>query len=103
MPARNTALKPDANGRYHPYSGWKLGEDGQRRQRRFNLGTDRKEAERRMARLRELWAENEKVAGELGDIRRLRLLAIIEDRPSDRFEQGPHAFLGRRRTGGAGA
>lgn len=64
MPARNTALKPDANGRYRPYLGWKLGEDGQRRQHRFNLGSDRKEAERRMARLRELWAENETAAGE---------------------------------------
>jgi len=64
MPARNTDLKADAQGRYRPYLGWKLGDDGVRRQHRFNLGTDRKEAERRMARLRELWAENEEVAGE---------------------------------------
>lgn len=64
MPARNTDLKPDAQGRYRPYLGWKVGEDGIRRQHRFNLGTDRKEAERRMARLRELWADNEKAAGE---------------------------------------
>ena len=64
MSARNTALKPDANGRYRPYLGWKTGDDGIRRQHRFNLGSDRKEAERRMARLRELWAENETVAGE---------------------------------------
>ena len=64
MPARNTELKPDQKGRYRPYLGWKVGEDGERRQHRFNLGADRKEAERRMARLRELWAENEKAAGE---------------------------------------
>lgn len=64
MPARKTDLKPDAQGRYRPYLGWKLGEDGVRRQHRFNLGSDRKEAERRMARLRELWAESEKAAGE---------------------------------------
>lgn len=64
MPARKTDLKPDAQGRYRPYLGWKIGEDGIRRQHRFNLGTDRKEAERRIARLRELWAENEKAAGE---------------------------------------
>ena len=64
MPARNTELKPDQKGRYRPYLGWKVGEDGERRQHRFNLGADRKEAERRMARLRELWAENKKAAGE---------------------------------------
>ena len=64
MSARKTDLKPDALGRYRPYLGWKVGDDGVRRQHRFSLGTDRKEAERRMARLRELWAENETVAGE---------------------------------------
>jgi hypothetical protein len=60
MPSRNTDLRPDRNGRYRPYVGWKVGDDGVRRQHRFNLGTDRKEAGRRLARLRELWAEVEK-------------------------------------------
>jgi len=45
MPARKTDLRPDAKGRYRPYLGWKAGDDGVRRQHRFNLGTDRKEAE----------------------------------------------------------
>lgn len=62
MPSRKTDLRPDAKGRYRPYLGWKLGEDGIRRQHRFNLGTDRKEADARMGRLRELWAEVERVA-----------------------------------------
>lgn len=64
MAVRKTELKPDSKGRYRPYLGWKVGDDGVRRQHRFNLGADRREAERRMARLRELWEENEKVAGE---------------------------------------
>jgi hypothetical protein len=63
MTLRKTQLKPDAKGRYRPYLGWKVGDDGKRRQHRFNLGTDRKEADRRTARLRELWVENEKAAG----------------------------------------
>ena len=62
MPSRKTDLRPDAKGRYRPYLGWKVGEDGVRRQHRFSLGTDRKEAEARMSRLRELWAELERLA-----------------------------------------
>jgi hypothetical protein len=62
VPARKTTLQPDAKGRYRPYLGWKVSGDGIRRQHRFNLGTDRREAEARMSRLRELWKEVEKVA-----------------------------------------
>lgn len=64
MPSRKNDLRPDAEGRYRPYLGWKFSEDGVRRQHRFNLGSDRKEAEARMARLRELWAETEKLGGD---------------------------------------
>lgn len=58
MARRNRDLSPDPQGRYRPYLGWKIGEDGKKRQHRFNLGTDRKEAERRLAKLRELYDEN---------------------------------------------
>lgn len=68
MPARKTELRPDAKGRYRPYLGWKAGDDGVRRQHRFNLGTERKQAEARMSRLRELWKEVEKVAEEAESI-----------------------------------
>ena len=64
MPSRKNDLRPDAKGRYRPYLGWKDAEDGVRRHHRFNLGSDCKEAEARMARLRELWAETEKLGGE---------------------------------------
>ncbi|HET6574124.1 MAG TPA: hypothetical protein VFG68_11010 [Fimbriiglobus sp.] len=71
--SRNRDLKPDAQGRYRPYLGWKadiaIGDDGtprysNQRQHRFNLGTDKREAERRLARLRELWDENCRANGE---------------------------------------
>ena len=58
MARRNRDLSPDPQGRYRPYLGWKIGGDGKKRQHRFNLGTDRKEAERRLAKLRELYDEN---------------------------------------------
>lgn len=58
MATRDRHLKPDASGRYRPYLGWKVGSDGVRRQHRFNLGTDRKEAERRLAKLREVYEDN---------------------------------------------
>ena len=58
MARRNRDLSPDPEGRYRPYLGWKLGENGKKRQDRFNLGADRKEAERRLAKLRELYDEN---------------------------------------------
>jgi len=58
MAARNRDLRPDPQGRYRPYLGWKRGDDGVRRQHRFNLGTDKKEAGRRFAKIRELYDEN---------------------------------------------
>lgn len=64
MARRNRDLSPDPQGRYRPYLGWKIGEDGKKRQHRFNLGTDRKEAERRLAKLRELFDENCRVVRE---------------------------------------
>jgi hypothetical protein len=54
MAVRKHALKPDPQGRYRPYLGYRI--DG--KQQRFNLGTDKTEAERRMNRLYELWREN---------------------------------------------
>ena len=64
MATRDRDLRPDAQGRYRPYLGWKLGPDGVRRQHRFNLGTDRKEAERRFAKLRELYEDNCRAGGD---------------------------------------
>lgn len=61
MATRKRDLSPDPEGRYRPYVGWKQGEDGVRRQHRFNLGTDRKEAERRLAKIRELYEESLRV------------------------------------------
>ena len=58
MARRNRDLSPDPQGRYRPYLGWKLGEDGTRRQHRFNLGTDKREAEKRFARIKELYDDN---------------------------------------------
>ena len=71
--SRNRDLTPDDQGRYRPYLGWKADftiDDDQtprysnRRQHRFNLGTDKREAERRLARLRELWEEHCRANGE---------------------------------------
>lgn len=60
MSVRKRTLKPDTEGRYRPYLGYRV--DGV--QQRFNLGTDRAEAERRLARLFELWEENVRANGE---------------------------------------
>lgn len=60
MPIRKRELKPDQMGRYRPYLGYRI--DG--KQQRFNLGTDKVEAERRLNRLFELWGENVRVNGE---------------------------------------
>ena len=67
MAARNRDLSPDPQGRYRPYLGWKIGEDGVRRQHRFNLGTDKREAERRFHKLRDLYEENLRVSCSGGD------------------------------------
>ncbi len=76
MATRKRELRPDAEGRYRPEIGWFQEIDvdvsvspqqgvsggdvrrGKRRQPRFNLGTDQKEAERRVARIRELYEDN---------------------------------------------
>ena len=72
---RNRYLRPDEKGRYRPYVGWYDGRFGneKRWQYRFNLGTDRKEAERRPSRIRELYEDycrvvkrNERSAQALG-------------------------------------
>jgi hypothetical protein len=64
MARRNRDLSPDPAGRYRPYLGWKIGEDGKKRQHRFNLGTDRKGAEHRLAKIRQLYDENCRVVRE---------------------------------------
>ena len=60
MATRNRDLRPHAKGRYRPYVGWYEGRfrNEERKQPRFNLGTDLKEAERRLARIRELYEDN---------------------------------------------
>jgi len=71
--SRNREQTADNQGRYRPYLGWKADMTfeadmtprySNRRQRRFNLRTDKREAEKRLARLRELWDENCRVNGE---------------------------------------
>lgn len=58
MAIRKRSLNPDALGRYRPYIGWRFDLDGVRRQHRFNLGTDRREAERRYRRIQELYTDD---------------------------------------------
>ena len=57
MTTRKRNLKADPQGRYRPRIGWAIGADGQVRQPRFNLGTDKKEAERRYVRLQDLFED----------------------------------------------
>jgi hypothetical protein len=64
MATRNRDLRPDSKGRYRPCVGWKVGEAGDKQQPRFNLGTDKREAERRLAKIRELYDENCLLVGE---------------------------------------
>ncbi len=52
--------KPDARGYYTRHIGWERTKTGKLQQHKFLLGTDRKEAERRERKLRELWDEFEK-------------------------------------------
>ena len=47
--------KPDSRGYYIRQLGWELNKSGKLQQHKFILGTDRKEAERRERKLRELW------------------------------------------------
>lgn len=62
MAARKRDLKPDPQGRYRPRIGWESAFEGTkylgRRQPRFNLGTDRKEALRRYERILQLYEDN---------------------------------------------
>ncbi len=79
--ARKRGLAPDSHGRYRPYVGFYVAADGQRRPKRFNLGTDRPEAERRYHRLHDLFADLN------GDVWKGRTLAYAEqiaagERPS---------------------
>src|SRR5215210_2269083 len=67
MDTRKHELRPDPQGRYRPYLGWKIGEDGVRRQHRFNLGTDKRQAEYRFAKIRQLYEENCRVYNPGGD------------------------------------
>ena len=64
MPARRRELKPDSKGRYRPYLGFRVDDKGNRKEHRFNLGTDKREAERRIERLYDLHDESEAVVGE---------------------------------------
>src|SRR5436309_15496106 len=63
MTTRQRELKPDPRGWYRPRIGWVRWGD-EPTQPRFNLGTDRKEAERRYAKIQELYEENCRVNGE---------------------------------------
>lgn len=56
--------KPDARGYYTRHIGWERTKSGKLQQHKFLLGTDRKEAERRERKLRELWDEFEKTREE---------------------------------------
>lgn len=60
MPVRRRTLKTDKQGRYRHYLGYRV----DAKHHRFNLGTEKAEAQRRMNRLYELWDENVTVNGE---------------------------------------
>lgn len=64
IPARRRELKPDSKVRYRLYHVLRLDAEGNRKEHRFNLGTDIREAERRMERLYDLHDESEAAAGE---------------------------------------
>ena len=57
---------PDSRGQYVRQLGWKQNSSGSRVQHKFRLGTDRREAERRDDRLRQLWEQicKDRPAGE---------------------------------------
>ena len=56
--------RPDAQGQYVRQIGWKLNDKGRRVQHKFRLGSDKLEAQRRDDRLRQLWQQIEKEAGD---------------------------------------
>lgn len=55
---------PDTRGYYTRQIGWELSRSGKRQQHKFILGTDRKDAELRERKLRELWDQFEKSCSE---------------------------------------
>ena len=60
MPTRTRRnWKPDSRGYYSRQIGWEHSKSGKLQQHKFILGTDRKDAERRDQRLRELWEQFE--------------------------------------------
>jgi hypothetical protein len=61
---RETSLKPDRNGVIWRNLGWKKTRTGQRSQHKFNLGTNRKEAQYRFAILKRLWQTIQEREGE---------------------------------------
>jgi hypothetical protein len=64
MPSRSRLQwKPDARGYYTRQIGWKLSRTGKLQQHKFLLGKDRREAEIRERKLRELWDRYERTAG----------------------------------------
>jgi hypothetical protein len=64
MSTRKSKLRPDALGRYRPRIGFVLGADGQKKEKRFNCGTDLKEYEWRRAKIQRLYEENCRTTGE---------------------------------------
>jgi len=63
---RRHSLKPDSKGRYRPRVGVILGDDGKFRPKRFNLGSDRKQAEARYAALQVLYEDEVRTSGAEG-------------------------------------
>ena len=51
--------KPDSQGHYVRQLGWKIGPGDKRVQHKFRLGTDKREAQRRDDRLRQIWEQIE--------------------------------------------
>ena len=55
---------PDARGRYRRKVGWWVKGAGKRKQYPFNFGTDKDQAKARLVRVRELWAQVDKIHNE---------------------------------------
>ena len=68
--------KPDSRGYYTRALGWEYSKSGKLQQHKFLLGTDRKEAERRERKLRELWETFERTCGEAKPLCTAALLII---------------------------
>ena len=70
--------KPDSRGYYTRALGWEYSKSGKLQQHKFLLGTDRKEAERRERKLRELWETFERTCGEAKPLWTEALLIIAQ-------------------------